>query len=121
VSPPLAWSGIPDRARELALLVDDPDADRFPHWTVLAIPPADDGIATGRTPRGAVETENGFGDRGWGGPCPPEGEPPHRYVFTLYALDATLELGGDASPDDVRRAVRDHALARGTLTGRFGR
>jgi Raf kinase inhibitor-like YbhB/YbcL family protein len=121
ISPPLAWSDVSRETKELALLVEDPDADRFPHWTVLGIPPANDGIAAGRAPRGTVETKNGFGDRGWGGPCPPKGEPPHRYVFTLYALDAPLGLGADASPDEVRRAVGEHALARGTLTGRFGR
>jgi Raf kinase inhibitor-like YbhB/YbcL family protein len=120
-SPPLAWSGVPDAAKELALLVEDPDADRFPHWTVLAIRPTADGVAAGRPPRGAVETENGFGDSGWGGPCPPKGDPPHRYVFTLYAVSAPLGLDAGASPDDVRRAVADHALARGVLTGRFGR
>jgi Raf kinase inhibitor-like YbhB/YbcL family protein len=113
--------GIPDGARELALLVEDPDADRFRHWTLLAIPRTEDGIAAGRPPRGAVETENGFDDRGWGGPCPPEGDRPHHYVFTLYALDAPLDIARDASPDEVRRAVGEHALARGTLTGRFGR
>lgn len=121
VSPPLAWSGVPSRAQELALLVEDPDAGRFPHWTVLGIPAGARRIAAGRAPPGAVETENGFGERGWGGPCPPEGDAPHRYVFTLYALDAPLGLDEDASPDDVRRALAGHALARGTLTGRFGR
>jgi len=121
VSPPLRWSGVPAKARELALLVEDPDADRFVHWTLLAIPPQTDGLAAGRTPAGSIETENGFGDKGWGGPCPPEGKDPHRYVFSLYATDAPLDLGDDASPDEVRSAVAEHALARGTLTGRFGR
>ena len=46
---------------------------------------------------------------------------PHRYAFTIYSLDDTLALGADASPDDVRGAIDGHALARGTLTGRFGR
>jgi Raf kinase inhibitor-like YbhB/YbcL family protein len=121
VPPPLSWSGVPGAARELVLLVEDPDADRFAHWTVLRIPADARGIAGGRLPRGAVETENGFGDRGWGAPCPPEGDAPHRYVFTLYALHAPLGLDGGASADDVRRALAEHALARGTLTGRFGR
>ena len=121
VSPPLRWSGVPAKARELALLVEDPDADRFVHWTLLAIPPQTDGLAAGRTPAGSIETENGFGDKGWGGPCPPESKNPHRYVFSLYATDAPLDLGDDASPDEVRSAVAEHALARGTLTGRFGR
>ena len=120
-SPPLAWAGVPAAAKELALLVEDPDAGRFTHWTVLAIPPSDHGAPAGRPPRGGVEAENSFGKDGWGGPCPPGGDDPHRYVFTLYALDAPLGLGAGASPDAVRRAIAAHALARGTLTGRFGR
>jgi Raf kinase inhibitor-like YbhB/YbcL family protein len=121
VSPPLRWSGVPARAREQVLLVEDRDADRYVHWTVLAIPPETTEIAEGRPPRGSVETENGFGKREWGGPCPPEGDDPHRYVFALYATDVPLGLGADASPDDVRSALADHALARGTLTGLAGR
>lgn len=121
VSPPLRWSGVPAKARELALLVEDPDADRFVHWTVLDIPGSASGISENRVPAGAVETENSFGDRGWGGPCPPEGDDPHRYVFALYATDARLALGKDSSPDDVPAALSDRAIARGTLTGRFGR
>ena len=88
---------------------------------MLGIPARARGIAEGRASAGAVETENGFGVHGWGGPCPPQGDAPHRYVFTLYALDAPLGLDEEASPDDVRRALTGHALARGTLTGRFGR
>jgi Raf kinase inhibitor-like YbhB/YbcL family protein len=120
-SPALRWSGVPGRARELELVVEDRDADRFVHWTVLGVPPKTTGIQEGRVPAGAVEAENSFGDRGWGGPCPPEGDDPHRYVFALYATDAPLGLAKDSSPDDVRSALSDHSLARGTLTGRFGR
>jgi Raf kinase inhibitor-like YbhB/YbcL family protein len=120
-SPPLRWSGVPGGAREQALVVEDPDADRFVHWTVLRIPAHARAIAEGRVPAGAIETENSFGDRGWGGPCPPEGDDPHRYVFALYTSDARLPLDKNSSPDDVRAALSDHAIARGTLTGRFGR
>jgi Raf kinase inhibitor-like YbhB/YbcL family protein len=120
-SPPLRWSGVPARARELALVVEDPDADRFVHWTVLGIRADIAGTAEGRAPAGAVETENSFGKPGWGGPCPPKGDDPHRYVFALYATDAPLGLSKDSSPDEVRDGLADHALARGTLTGRFGR
>jgi Raf kinase inhibitor-like YbhB/YbcL family protein len=101
--------------------VEDVDADRFVHWTVLGIPAEVGQMAEGRTPGGATETENGFGDRGWGGPCPPEGDEPHRYVFALYAADTPLGLSEDASPDEVREALAEHAISRGTLTGRFGR
>lgn len=120
-SPPLRWSGVPGGARELALVVEDRDADRFVHWTVLGIAADAAGTEAGRVPAGAVETENSFGKPGWGGPCPPEGEGPHRYLFALYATDAPLGLGKDSSPDEVRAALSDHAIARGTLTGRFGR
>lgn len=120
-SPALRWSGVPGGARELALVVEDPDADRFVHWTVLRIPADAPGIAEGSVPAAAVETENSFGKRGWGGPCPPEGDDPHRYVFALYASDVPLQLGRNSSPDEVRAALADHAIARGTLTGRFGR
>jgi Raf kinase inhibitor-like YbhB/YbcL family protein len=121
VSPPLRWSPAPSAARELALVVEDPDADRFVHWTVLNIRPAVRAFAEGRVPAGVVETENSFGKRGWGPPCPPKGNAPHRYVFALYAADAPLGLDAQASPDSVRAALADHALARGVLTGRFGR
>jgi Raf kinase inhibitor-like YbhB/YbcL family protein len=121
LSPPLRWSGVPARARELALVVEDSDADRFVHWTVLGIPLSTSRLSEGQVPQGASETENSFGKHGWSGPCPPEGDSAHRYLFALYATDAPLTQDEDASPDDVRGALSDHAIARGTLTGRFSR
>jgi Raf kinase inhibitor-like YbhB/YbcL family protein len=121
VSPPLGFGRVPRRARELALVVEDPDADRFVHWTVLGLAPDTAGMREGRVPEGAVETENGFGARRWGGPCPPEGDDPHRYVFALYAFSRPLGLGADASPDEVREAIAGAAIARGTLTASYGR
>jgi Raf kinase inhibitor-like YbhB/YbcL family protein len=118
--PPLRFSGVPAEARELALVMEDADADHFLHWTVLGIPPRTRTLA-GRFPAGTVETSNGFGDRGWGAPCPPEGDDPHRYLFEVYALDARLGLDSKASAGEVRDAIAKHALAAGTLTGRFGR
>jgi Raf kinase inhibitor-like YbhB/YbcL family protein len=121
VSPPLGILDPPAKTRELALVVEDPDADRFVHWSVLGIAPDTALIGAGKVPAGAVQTENGFGDKRWGGPCPPEDDEPHRYLFAIYALDAHLGLDADASADEVRDAIGEHALARGTLTGRFGR
>jgi Raf kinase inhibitor-like YbhB/YbcL family protein len=72
-------------------------------------------------PRGAVETDNSFGKRGWGAPCPPKGDKSHRYVFALYATDAPLSLDEHSSPDEVRQALADHGLARGVLTARYRR
>ena len=112
MSPPLRFGGVPSGARALALLVEDPDADNFLHWAVFHIPPGTAGFAEGEVPGGVVQAKNGFGDRRWGGPCPPEGDKPHRYVFALYALSVDVEAADE---------ITGHALARGTLTGRFGR
>ena len=121
VSPALRFWDIPAAAQELELVVEDPDAGRFVHWSLLRIPATIHFIAEGEPPAGTVQTENGFGDRRWGGPCPPEGKGAHRYVFSLYATDAPLGLDSGASPDEVRSAIAKHALARGRLTGRFSR
>ena len=121
ISPPLSWSGVPQGARELALVVEDPDAGRFVHWTVLRIAPTQTRFEEGSAPGGALEIDNSFGKHGWGAPCPPKGDDPHRYVFALYASDAPLDLDEQSSPDEVRRQLGQHALARGVLTARFGR
>ena len=121
VSPPLRWSHVPARARSLALFMDDEDAKGFVHWTVLDLPPRARGLRGGRVLPGAVETENSFGDSGYGGPCPPDDDPPHRYRFALYALSKRLVLARKATPDDVHEAIAKTAIARGRLTGRFGR
>jgi Raf kinase inhibitor-like YbhB/YbcL family protein len=123
VSPPLAWSGVPAEARSLALLMEDPDAPggTFVHWTVFAVPPETTGFEAGRVADGALEGENSFGDDGYGGPCPPEDDEPHRYVFRVYALRSDPGLDAGASPEAVREAVGDGAIARGQLIGRFGR
>jgi Raf kinase inhibitor-like YbhB/YbcL family protein len=120
-SPELSWSGVPAGAKELAVVVDDPDAGHYVHWTVVGIAPDVTRIADDEEPEGATELPNSAGDDDWTGPCPPEGDGVHEYQFAVYALDAKLDLAGDASPDDVRAAIGDHALARGVLTGRFGR
>ena len=121
VSPPLEIRQFPEDTSELALIVDDPDADGYVHWSVVGISEETASFGTGKIPAGAVQTENSAGEPKWTGPCPPEGDDPHRYVFTIYSLDDTTDLGADASPDDVRGAIDGHALARGTLTAKFGR
>jgi hypothetical protein len=115
--PPLRWSGVPAAARELALVVEDPDAPdgTFVHWTVYGLPARAKGLDAG------LEGENSFGDTGYGGPCPPEGDEPHRYEFLLYALSKPIGLDQGAAPGDVRDAIRERATARGLLTGTFGR
>ena len=121
VSPPLRWNGLSGSSRELTLIVEDIDADRFVHWSLLRIPRDVDHIGSGAIPRGAVESENSFGKKGWGGPCPPEGDDPHRYLFALYETDAPLGLDASASPDEVHAALRKHAIRAGKLFGSFSR
>jgi Raf kinase inhibitor-like YbhB/YbcL family protein len=122
-SPPLEWSGVREDTEELALLVEDPDAPgaTFVHWLLLGIDAGTSGLAEGETPPGAEEAKTSFGDEGYGGPCPPEGDGPHRYVFTLYALRGPLDVDEDAPPAEVRTAIGEAALARGQLTGTYGR
>jgi Raf kinase inhibitor-like YbhB/YbcL family protein len=122
-SPPLAWTGVPSKASELALSVDDPDAPGggFTHWTLYAIAPHTSSIAAGRTPAGASAGRNSFGRAGYGGPCPPRGDPPHHYRFVLYALSAPLRLKPGASVDTFHAAVSGAATAEGTLTGTYSR
>lgn len=132
VSPPLAWSGVPAGTKELALIVDDPDAPRpqpWVHWVLYAIPagvtelPPDASQGTGRItePRGIVEGKNDFGDLGWGGPLPPEGHGTHHYHFKLYALDGALDVGEGASKSDLLQAMKGHVLAETELVGTYSR
>jgi Raf kinase inhibitor-like YbhB/YbcL family protein len=123
VSPPLAWSGVPEGTIELALIVEDPDAPSgtFTHWIVSGLGPDTEGLAEGELPARAVEGSNDFGEDGYGGPQPPPGDPPHRYVFTLLALGSETELAPGTSAVEFHDAVQGNELARGQLTGRYGR
>jgi Raf kinase inhibitor-like YbhB/YbcL family protein len=121
ISPPLQIRDLPESTDALALIVDDPDADGYVHWSVIGIEPETSAFKPDSVPAGAVQTKNSSGKSEYTGPCPPEGDDPHSYAFTIYSLDETLDLGADASPDDVRGAIKGHALAKGVLTGKFGR
>jgi Raf kinase inhibitor-like YbhB/YbcL family protein len=122
-SPPLTWFRVPRSAKELALVVEDPDAPggTFVHWTAWGITPKASGLQEA-APTGALEQgKNGFGDTGYGAPCPPKGDSPHRYRFTLYALSEPLDLGNGASGDDVHAALATAAIAEGDLSAKYGR
>jgi Raf kinase inhibitor-like YbhB/YbcL family protein len=123
IAPPLTWTRVPARSRSLALLVEDKDAPggAFLHWSVYDLPPASRGIAGGRLPSASAEGQNSFRRVGYGGPCPPKGDPAHHYVFALYALNVRPVLPAGANPDAVRRAVGAHTLAEGTLTALYRR
>lgn len=121
VSPPLAWSGVPEGAKSLALIADDPDAPKtvWVHWVLYNVPAEVGGVEEGRVPAGAVEGANDFGERGYGGPCPPSGS--HRYDFTLFALDAPVALAPGASKQELLDAMEGHVLAQARLEGRYAR
>jgi Raf kinase inhibitor-like YbhB/YbcL family protein len=89
LSPPLAWSDVPEGTTELRVSLTDPDAPggTFVHWLVTGIDPSSAGVGQGAVPPGGTQHENGFGEANYRGPCPPPGDSPHRYVFTVEALD----------------------------------
>lgn len=120
LSPPLRFGRPPSGTTELALLVEDPDAPggTFVHWVAWGIDPGSESLAEGASPPGAGT--NGFGQRGYGGPCPPKGAP-HRYVFTVYALSGRLDLRPGATVNDLKRAIGPLLIAQGSLVGRYAR
>ncbi len=127
VSPQLAWDAAPAGTASFALLVLDPDAPgrTFVHWVLYDLPAATralpEGVpAQGELPDGSRQGRNDFGSLGYGGPCPP-GHTPHHYHFTLYALDAKLNLPVGATRAQVEAAMKGHVLASGELVGVFQR
>jgi Raf kinase inhibitor-like YbhB/YbcL family protein len=128
ISPPLAWSGIPEGTRSLALIVDDPDAPdpqhpkmTYVHWVLYDIPPSTDGLPEGvddeQLPQGTRHGRNDWKRTGYGGPCPPIGR--HRYFHKLYALDTVLKDLGTPTKADLERVMEGHVLARAELIGTY--
>jgi Raf kinase inhibitor-like YbhB/YbcL family protein len=114
VSPPIYWSGAPQRTRSLALVMDDSAAPITPYvyWVVFNISPAAD-IQAGRIPQGASVAENSKGVAGYTPPCPAA---PHEYRFTVYALNTILRLPEPVTLKQAWTAIAAHAIARGRLT-----
>ncbi len=130
-SPALAWDGAPEGTRSFALSVYDPDAPTgsgWWHWVVFnlpastrSLPAGAGGIKAAALPGAAVQSRTDFGPAGYGGPCPPPGAP-HRYVFTVHALDVeSLPLDAQASAAMVGYMVNAHSLGRASLTALYGR
>ena len=121
VNPPLSIGNVPEAAKSLALIVDDPDAPggTWVHWVVWNIAPGTKEIPGDSVPQGALQGTNDFRNRNYGGPCPPSGT--HRYFFKLYALDAVLPLKAGATKADLEPAMKGHILAQAELIGQYGR
>src|ERR1700722_15022483 len=134
ISPSLSWSGAPSDTKSFALTVYDPDAPTgsgFWHWVVFNIPastmsiPKDAGnVKKKLMPKGAIQSRTDFGTDGYGGPCPPPGDKPHRYQITVFAVD--VDKLPDAKDHNASAALvgfdlHFHTLAKATLTGLYGR
>jgi Raf kinase inhibitor-like YbhB/YbcL family protein len=129
-SPHLTWSGAPPATASFAVTCYDPDAPTgsgFWHWVVVNIPPdvtelaLGAGSADGTLTKGALMTRTDFGKPGYGGPCPPEGDHPHRYQFTVFAVGDTLDVGADTSAAVVGFNLHFKTLAKAAIMGLFKR
>jgi Raf kinase inhibitor-like YbhB/YbcL family protein len=131
-SPVLRWSGAPKEAKSFAVTVYDPDAPTGSglwHWFVYNIPAnvtelkADAGNQSGANlPAGAKQNRIDYGFAAWGGPCPPEGDKPHRYVFTVYALKVDkLDLPADATAAVAGFMTNANAIGKASFTAKYGR
>lgn len=130
VSPPLDVTGLPNGTATLALIVGDPDvptpeigAENFTHWLLWNARPADQRVVfpEAGTPNGSVEGANDGGGEGYTGPCPPVGSPPHRYVFTFFAVDTRLGLGEGADRSELEQALDGHVIEETVLVGTYER
>ena len=132
VSPPLAWSGVPEATKELVLICDDPDApqeDPWVHWVLYKIPPTVTGLPEGMGGdalrgdelSGIIVGRNSFDRMGYGGPMPPVGHGMHRYFFRLYALDTELKAEPGLRKSQVFERIQGHVIDGGRLMGTFER
>lgn len=126
VSPELEWPSVPEATQSLVLIVDDPDAPRgtFVHWLLYNLSAdtrklPENAKAKSPLPVGSLQGTNDFGTTEYNGPCPPGGT--HRYFFTLYALDAPVQLPPGVRKADLLQAMKGHILAEGRLAGKYKR
>ena len=131
-SPQLRWSNLPTGTKELALIVDDPDApgeEPWVHWVIYNIPATESGLPEhvpnapklSSAPTGSKQGENSWGTIGYRGPAPPPGHGVHHYHFKLYALDAPLSLEPGLTKEELLRVMDGHILAEGELVGAYQR
>ena len=124
ISPALQISGVPKDALSLVLAVDDPDAVGgrvWDHWLLWNIKPETILISEGGFPGGVTPGLTSFGDKKYGGPCPPAGSGLHHYRFKLYALDSTLSISSDSVKSGVEKAMAGHIIDEALLVGTYER
>ncbi|HPV30988.1 MAG TPA: YbhB/YbcL family Raf kinase inhibitor-like protein, partial [Deltaproteobacteria bacterium] len=132
VSPSLQWTNAPENTKSFAVTVYDPDAPTgsgWWHWVIFNIPSTAGRLEKGAgdpgknlAPRGSIQSVTDFGKPGFGGACPPPGDRPHRYIFTVYALSVEkLDLDEKTPPAMVGFALNQHALAKASIIAYYGR
>jgi Raf kinase inhibitor-like YbhB/YbcL family protein len=130
VSPALEWSNAPEGTKSFAITVYDPDAPTgsgWWHWTLVNIPSTmmkieESASGAKKLPAGSIEGRTDFGTSGYGGACPPEGDKPHRYIFTVYALKIDkLDINNDTPGAMVGFNLNANSLGKATFTVKYGR
>ena len=130
MSPLVEWRDPPTGTQSFAVTIFDPDAPTghgWWHWTVFDIPPSvfrleENASATQKLPAASIEGRTDFGTSGYGGPCPPKGDKPHRYIVMVYALKmAKLGLSPESQGATVGDALTQNALATASVTATYGR
>jgi Raf kinase inhibitor-like YbhB/YbcL family protein len=131
ISPPLTWSGVPAATKEIALIMDDPDAptpEPWVHWVLYKVPAGTSGLPEKvanqeklSVPPGALQGKTSAPKIGYHGPMPPKGHGVHHYHFKVYALDAALELKPGLDKKSLLKAMAGHILAEGELVGTYER
>ncbi|WP_081908877.1 YbhB/YbcL family Raf kinase inhibitor-like protein [Ferriphaselus sp. R-1] len=131
-SPALKWAGAPKETKSFAVTVYDPDAPTgsgWWHWMMFNIPAGVTELVAGAgdvnsttLPPGATQNRIDYGFAAWGGTCPPKGDKPHRYVFTVYALKTDkIEVPADATAALTGYMIKGNAIAKASFTAKYGR
>lgn len=132
LSPTLMWKHPPKGTKSFAVTVYDPDAPTgsgWWHWVMFNLPADTRSLvagtgdpSSGKAPQGAVQSRTDFGKPGWGGPCPPKGDKPHRYVFTVHALKVDkLDLDENATAAMVGFMIHANRIGKASITALYGR
>ncbi len=129
ISPQLSWKNAPAGTKSFAITAYDPDAPTgsgWWHWLAFNMPSTADKVKTGASnktmPAGTVESISSYGSKGFGGACPPKGDKPHRYIFTVYALNTEkIEQTSDARPELIGFFLNSHAIAKASIMAYYGR
>jgi Raf kinase inhibitor-like YbhB/YbcL family protein len=132
ISPHLSWTNAPENTKSFAVTVYDPDAPTgsgWWHWVIFNIPADTSELKEDAgnpdknlAPKGSIQSVTDFGKPGFGGACPPVGDTPHRYIFTVHALDIEkLNLNGTTQPAMVGFVLNQHAIAKASMISYYGR